>query len=103
MFASLPQNAIQAADSEGEAHQGLAEAMQKQKQYEEAVKEFKRAVELNPELYLAVYNIGHTYKLLGDKKQAKEWLQKFVMNYASKGGPELSKAANDEIYALDAP
>ena len=60
-------------------------------------------VELNPELYLAYYNIGHTYKLLGDKKNAKEWLQKFVKNYASKAGPELAKAASDEIYALDAP
>jgi superkiller protein 3 len=101
--AQVFQNAILASDNEGEAHQGLAEALQKQKQYEEAVKEFKRAFELNNELYLACYNVGHTYRLLNDKKNAKEWLQKFVLNFAGKAGPELSKAANDEIYALDAP
>lgn len=101
--AQVFQNGILANENEGEAHQGLAEALQKQKQYDEAVKEFKRAVELNPELYLSYYNVGHTYKLLGDKKNAKEWLQKFVQNYASKGGPELSKAASDELYAIDAP
>ena len=101
--AQVFQNAILANDSDGEAHQGLAEALQKQKQYEESVKEYKKAFELNAELYLAAYNIGHTYKLLGDKKQAKEWLQKFVTQYASRGGPELAKAAGDELYALDAP
>jgi superkiller protein 3 len=101
--AQVFQNAIVANDSDGEAHQGLAESMQKQKQYEEAVKQFRRAAELNPELYLSYYNVGHTYKLLGDKKNAKEWLDKFVKTFASKAGPELSKAASDELYALDAP
>jgi tetratricopeptide (TPR) repeat protein len=101
--AQVFQNAILANDSEGEAYQGLGEAQQKLKQYEEAVKSFKRAVELSPELYLSYYNVGHTYKLLGNKKEAKVWLEKFVKNYAGKGGPELSKAASDELYALDAP
>jgi len=101
--AQVFQNAILANDMDGEAHQGLAEALQKQKQYEESIKEFKKAVELNPELYLANYNIGHTYALIGDKKNAKEALQGFVTRYAGKAGPELTKVANDEIYALDAP
>lgn len=96
-------NAILADDSSGEAHQGLAEAMQKQKQYEEAVKEFQKAVQLNPDLYLSYYNVGHTYKLLNDKKNAKEWLDKFIKGYSGKAGPELAKAASDEMYALDAP
>jgi tetratricopeptide (TPR) repeat protein len=101
--AQVFQNAILASDTEGEAHQGLGEALQKQKQYEEAIKEFTKAVQLNPELYLSYYNVGHTYKLLGDKKQAKEWLDKFIKGYSGKAGPELSKAASDEMYALDAP
>src|SRR5439155_18235612 len=101
--AQVFQNAILANDSEGEAHQGLAEALQKQKQYEEAIKEFQKAVQANGELYLAYYNIGHTYVLLGDKKQAKEWLDKFIKGYAGKTGPELAKAASDEMYALAAP
>lgn len=96
-------NAILANDSDGDAHQGLAESLQKQKQYEEAVKEFQKAVQLNPDLYLAYYNVGHTYKLLNDKVHAKEWLDKFLKGYGGKAGPELSKAASDELYALDAP
>lgn len=96
-------NAILADDSSGDAHQGLAESLQKQKQYEEAVKEFQKAVQLNPDLYLSYYNVGHTYKLLNDKKNAKEWLDKFIKGYSGKAGPELAKAAQDEMYALDAP
>jgi tetratricopeptide (TPR) repeat protein len=96
-------NAILASDSEGEAHQGLAEALQKQKQYEEAIKEFQKAIGYNPELYLALYNVGHTYNLLGDKKNAKLWLDKFVKEYSAKAGPDLAKAASDELYAVDAP
>jgi tetratricopeptide (TPR) repeat protein len=97
------QNAILADESSGEAHQGYAESLQKQKQYEEAIKEFQKAVANNGELYLAYYNIGHTYVLLGDKKGAKEWLDKFIKGYSTKAGPELAKAASDEMYALDAP
>jgi tetratricopeptide (TPR) repeat protein len=101
--AQVFQNAILADESNGEAHQGYAEALQKQKQYEEAIKEFQKAVSNNGELYLAYYNIGHTYKMLGDKKNAKEWLDKFIKGYSTKAGPELAKAASDEMYALDAP
>jgi len=101
--AQVCQNAILANDAEGEAHQGLAEALQKQKQYEEAIKEFQKAVQADGNLYLAYYNIGHTYVLLGDKKNAKEWLDKFIKGYSGKAGPELAKAASDEMYALDAP
>jgi tetratricopeptide (TPR) repeat protein len=101
--AQVFQNAILADESNGEAHQGYAEALQKQKQYEEAIKEFQKAFANNGELYLSMYNIGHTYVLLGDKKNAKEWLDKFVKGYSTKAGPELAKAASDEMYALDAP
>ena len=83
--AQVFQNAILADESNGEAHQGYAEALQKQKQYEEAIKEFQKAVSNNGELYLAYYNIGHTYKMLGDKKNAKEWLDKFIKGYSTQG------------------
>jgi superkiller protein 3 len=97
------QNAVLANDSDGEAHMGLGLALQKTKQYEEGVKEFKKALELNPELFLAVYNLGITYKMMDDKKNAKEWLQRFITSAGSKGGPDLMKAASDSLYQLDAP
>jgi lipopolysaccharide biosynthesis regulator YciM len=74
----------------------------KTKQYDEAVKEFKKALDRNGELFEAVYMLGMTYREMGDKKNAKEWLQRYVQNAGSKGSPEFSKAASDAIYGLDA-
>jgi hypothetical protein len=40
---------------------------------------------------------------MDDKKNAKEWLQRFITNAGSKGTQELVKAASDAMYQLDAP
>ena len=42
------------------------------------------------------------YKTMDDKKNAKEWLQRFVASAGTKGSPELMKAAADAMYQLDA-
>lgn len=97
------QAAILASDSDPDAHYGLGVSLQKTKQHDEAVKEFKRSYELNQDLYLAVYNLGMTYKAMDDKKSAREWLQKFIQSGGSRGGPDLMKAAQDALYQLDAP
>lgn len=90
-------------DSDGELHLGLGRALQANKQYEEAVKEFKKALEKNGDLFVAVYDLGMTYKMMDDRKNAKEYLQRFVQNAGSKGTTEMVKAATDAIYQLDAP
>ena len=101
--AQVFRNAIVVDDHNADAHMGLGEALENQKQYEEAIKEFQAARDIDSRQFLAVYNMGHTYKLLGDKKKAKEMLQTFVKDYAATSAPELVRVANDELYALDAP
>ena len=96
------QGAVLAADNDGEVHLGLGRALQKSKQYDEAVKEFKKALERSSDLFTAVYDLGMTYKMMDDKKNAKEWLQKFITSAGSKGTPEMMKAAADSMYQLDA-
>ena len=44
-------------------------AHQKSKQYDDAAKEFKRAYELNSDLWQSVYNLGMTYKAMDDKER----------------------------------
>ena len=90
-------------DSDGMVHLGLGEALQADKQYPEAVKEFEKALKLNSDLFMAVYDLGMTYKMMDDKKNAREWLQRFIQNAGSKGSPETMKAASDAMYQLDAP
>ena len=101
--AQVFQAGVLASDSDGEVHLGLGEALQKTKQYDDAIKEFKKALERNGDLFLAVYDIGMTYKMMDDKKDAKEWLQRFIASAGSKGTAELMKAASDAMYQLDAP
>lgn len=97
------QEAAKVNDSNGEVHRGLSEALQKTKQYSEAIKECEKALKHNGELFICVYNIGMSYKMLDDKKNAREWLQRFITNAGTKGSPELMKAASDAMYGLDAP
>ena len=97
------QAGVTANDSDGEVHLGLGSALQKSKQYDDAVKEFRKALERNGDLFMAVYDLGMTYKMMDDKKNAKEWLSRFIQNAGSKGTPEMMKAASDAMYQLDAP
>ena len=90
-------------DSEGELHLGLGRALQANKAYDDAIKEFETALKRNGDLFVAVYDLGMTYKMKDDRKKAKEWLQRFVTNAGSKGTSEMVKAATDAIYQLDAP
>jgi len=100
--AGVFQAAVTANDGDADAHYGYGVALQKTKQYDEAVKEFKRSLELNGDMFMAVYNLGMTYKLMDDKKNAVEWLRRF-QTAGSRGGPELAKAAGDALNQLEAP
>ena len=101
--AQVFQAGVTANDSDGEVHLGLGRALQKTRQYDDAVKEFKKALERSSDLFTAVYDLGMTYKMMDDKKNAKEWLSRFIQGAGSKGTPEMMKAASDAMYQLDAP
>ena len=66
------------------------------------------AIDLDSELYDAIYNEGMTYADWYDadhaaehKEKAREYLQKFVQTGGGKeGGFGYVKAANDKLYAL---
>lgn len=94
---------IKIIDTDADLHNGLGEALRKLKQYEGAVPEFKRAMELSSgDVTMAIYNLGMTYKAMDDRKNAKEWLQKFVASGGGKGGADYVRAAQDAMYQLDA-
>ena len=72
--------------------------------------EFKKAIDLDPELYDALYNAGMAYSDWFDeahgndqKDKAREYLQKFVANAGKSADGNYVKAANDKLYALSGP
>ena len=55
------QGCVTAKDDDGECHNGYGLALKNLKQYEQATSEFKKAIDLDPELYDALYNAGMAY------------------------------------------
>ena len=85
--AQVFQGCVTAKDDDGECHNGYGLALKNLKQYEQATSEFKKAIDLDPELYDALYNAGMAYSDWFDeahgndqKERAREYLQKFVVN-----------------------
>lgn len=103
------QAAALADDTSAEAHHEMALALQEDKQYDEAIKEMQKAIQRTHQAFDMYFDLGMIYKAkydagkdLGDKKSAKEWLQKFTANSGGKITAERVKAAQNAIFALDA-
>ena len=102
---------VRAKDDDAACHNGFGMALKNLKEFEPAVKEFKAAIDLDPELFDAIYNEGMTYADWYDadhaaehKDKAREYLQKFVATGGGKeGGFGYVKAATDKLYALSGP
>jgi Tfp pilus assembly protein PilF len=108
--AQVFQGCVTAKDDDGECHNGYGLALKNLKQYEQATGEFKKAIDLDPELYDALYNCGMAYADWFDeahgneqKDRAREYLQKFVTNGGKSADGNYVKAANDKLYALSGP
>lgn len=59
-------------------HNNLGDVYGRQKNYEKAVEEFKKAVEINPNYADAYHNLGNTYIEMGKIEEALESYQKAV-------------------------
>ena len=108
--AQVFQGCVTAKEDDGECHNGYGLALKNLKQYEQATGEFKKAIDLDPELYDALYNCGMAYADWFDeahgneqKEQARDYLQKFVTNGGKSADGNYVKAANDKLYALSGP
>jgi tetratricopeptide (TPR) repeat protein len=108
--AQVFQGCVTAKEDDGECHNGYGLALKNLKQYEQATAEFKKAIDLDPELYDALYNCGMAYADWFDdahgndqKERAREYLQKFVTNGGKSADGNYVKAANDKLYALSGP
>ena len=102
---------VLAKDDDAACHNGYGVALKSLKQFEQATKELKAAIDLDPELFDALYNAGMTYSDWYDadhaaehKDKAQDYLKKFVATGGGKeGGFGYIKAANDKLYALSGP
>ncbi|MGD0835123.1 MAG: tetratricopeptide repeat protein [Polyangia bacterium] len=103
---------VRANDSSAECYNFHGIALKSLHQFDQAVREFKTAIDLDNTLFDAVYNCGMTYAEWYDeshaneqKQAARDYLQKYVATGGGKDGAAAGfvRAANDKLYALSGP
>jgi tetratricopeptide (TPR) repeat protein len=89
--------ALPGTEEEAAAHHLLGTVYQQQKKYDDAVREFKAALDVVPGMRDALFSLGWTYQLQGNKEEAKRFLQKFVDVAGAEAPAHYVKAARDKI------
>ena len=103
---------VKANENSAECYNFQGVALKQLKQYEPAVRSFKEAVDIDNNLFEALYNCGMTYAEWYEeshsnehKQAARDYLQKYVATGGGKDGAAAGfvRAANDKLYALSGP
>jgi tetratricopeptide (TPR) repeat protein len=80
----------------------LGVALQEQKQFDQAVKSFDKALELDQKMTDAIFNIAMTHLVQGNKPEAKKFFEKFKSQGGNPGRPEYTRFAEEKIYEIEA-
>lgn len=99
---------VRANEASAECHNGHGLALKDAEKYDAAAESFKKALQIEPGLYIAIYNAGMTYaewfersRSNDHKEQARQYLQKYVTAGGGKNAEAgFVKAASDKLYAL---
>lgn len=89
--------ALKGTEEEANVHHLLGTVYQQQKKYDQAVSEFKAALGVVPGMRDALFSLGWTYDLQGNKEEAKRYLQKFVDGAGAEAPAHYVKAARDKL------
>ncbi len=80
-------------------HSLLGTVYQQQQKFDEATQEYRAALEIVPTMRDAVFSLGWTYSLQGNKEEAKRFLKKFLA-VAGDAPQHYQKAARDKLSEL---
>jgi superkiller protein 3 len=84
------------SDDAAKVHNLLGTVYQQQKKFDEATKEFQAALRITPGMRDAVFSLGWTYAMAGNKEEAKRYLNKFL-SVAGDAPEHYKKAARDKL------
>jgi len=104
--AQVLQSALEVAqpgtEEEADVHHLLGTVYQQQRNYDQAVAQFRAALEITPGMRDALFSLGWTYSLQDERAEARRYLKKFV-DVAGPDAPEhYVKAARDRLSELEA-
>lgn len=102
-YAELATQVLQAGaavnETSAEIHDFLGLAYQQLKHYDRAIESFRRALELEPDRHVALFNLGMTYAEADRRALAEQTLTRFTELAASSRSitPEYRKAASEKL------
>lgn len=89
--------ALKGTDEEAQVHHLLGTVYQQQKKLDDAVREFRAALDVVPGMRDALFSLGWTYELQGNREEAKRFLKKFVDVAGAEAPAHYVKAARDKL------
>lgn len=89
--------ALKGTEEDAQVHHMLGTVYQQQLKYDDAVREFKAALDVVPGMRDALFSLGWTYDLQGNHEDAKRFLQKFVDVAGAEAPAHYVKAARDKL------
>ena len=89
--------ALKGTDEEAQVHHLLGTVYQQQKKFDQAIGEFKAALDVVPGMRDALFSLGWTYSIQGNKEEAKRFLGKFVDVAGAEAPAHYVKAARDKL------
>jgi len=87
------------SEESAKIHNLLGTVYQQQQKFDEATQEYRAALEITPTMRDAVFSLGWTYALQGNKEEAKRYLKKFL-SVAGDAPQHYQKAARDKLSEL---
>jgi tetratricopeptide (TPR) repeat protein len=94
--------AIPATDEEARLHHMLGAVYQEQGNYDQAIEQFRAALDINPGMQDALFSLGWAYSLTDNREEARRYLKKFT-EVAQDAPEHYMKAARDRMSELEQP
>lgn len=89
------------SDTEAEVHLLLGTVHQDEENYADAIREFKKALEIDPSRHDALFSLGWALAETGEPEEARRYLSKFVEVATADTPPHYVRAARDRIAELE--
>lgn len=92
--------AMSGTEEEANLHHLLGTVYQQQRNFDEAIRHFRAALEIVPGMRDALFSLGWTYALVDNDEEARRYLKKFVDVAGADAPPHYLKAAQDKLGEL---
>ena len=100
VFQSALKAVVEGSEEEAQIRHALGTVYIEKGMYNEAIEQFRRALEIKPSMLEALFSLGWAYKLKGDKENARLYLERFVRSAGDRVPSHFVQAAQDALFEM---